>query len=251
MKIPTDWLDSDEVEDLGSDAVMLMISALGYAARQTSNGVVPRRRLRKLWPVDDLDQAVERLTEAGELEDQGDDVLFVRWRDFILAEDEVEAIREASRVRTERSRRHRKGDHTMCRADYCGAAKRHESRNGDATAHVSDGHPTRPDPTRPLGRGEGEGAQAGSAGATPPGPREESPRVHEFAPRPGLELDEFDLPPAEALCATCHWPYNALTHHAHDYTDDPTSPGTCTDCAMPYEWPGHAYWFAHGFEDHR
>src|SRR3954471_10592422 len=93
VKIPADWLDSDHVEDLGADVVMLMLTALGYSARQISDGVVPRRRLRKCWPVDDLEKAIEQLVAAGELEDRGDDLLFVHWRDFLLDAGEVERMR--------------------------------------------------------------------------------------------------------------------------------------------------------------
>lgn len=185
VKIPADWLDSDRIEDLGADVVLLMLTALGQSARQTSNGVVPRRQLRKLWPVDDVDGAIAQLVKVGEIEERGADLFFIHWGDFILSEDEVDQIRAGSRERTERSRRHQRGDHSMCRPNYCREAarlrdaSRHESRDRDGTVRVSDADPYRSDPTRPLGRGgEGEGrppAGPRSAGApraaasSPPG----------------------------------------------------------------------------------
>lgn len=176
VKIPADWLDSDTIEDLGGDTVVLMLTAFGWSARQTTNGVVPRRQLRKLWHVDDVDDAVDQLIKAGEVEDRGADLYFVNWRDFILSQDEVDQARAGNRERSERSRRHKRGDHSMCRPDWCRAASRSrdESRDGHGTVRVSDGHPIRSDPTRPDRKGgedgEGEGspdASGGSAGASP------------------------------------------------------------------------------------
>ena len=190
VKLPVDWLERDHLEDLGADVVMLMITALGYSARQTTNGVVPRRRLRKLWHVDDTEKAIELLVDVDEVEDRGDDVYFTRWRDFILEADEVERMKATNRERTERSRRHQRGDHSMCRPSWCREAarshdmsrdeSRHQSRDSDVTVRVSDADPYRPDPTRPdLSGGErGKGratAGRGSAGATPD-PADSRPR---------------------------------------------------------------------------
>lgn len=177
VKIPADWLDSDQIEDLGADAILLMLTALGNSARQLTEGVVPRRALRKLWPVDDIDDAVTRLIKAGEVEDQGDTLLFVHWQKFILDKSEVEAIKEKNRVRDERRRRHNGSDHSMCLPRYCKDAPRENSRENSRESHVSPrvshADPTRTYPDRPLGR-EGKGRGAGSAAddsasATPPG----------------------------------------------------------------------------------
>lgn len=191
VKIPADWLDADHIEDLGADVVMLMITALGHSARQTTNGLVQRRRLRKLWPVDDVEKAIELLVDAGELEDQGDKVLFVNWADFILEADEVDRIKALNRERAERSRRHHKGDHSICRPSYCREAarlrdaSRDQSRDDHVTVRVSNGDPYRPDPDRPLGR-EGKGrAAAGRRSARAPLPPDAT------APRRGTT--PFDL----------------------------------------------------------
>jgi hypothetical protein len=171
VKIPADWLDRDETEQLGADVAILMLSALGYSARQLSEGVVPRRRMRKLWPVDDLEKAIELLVEAGEVDDQGDDLLFVNWQDFLLQADEVEQIKEKNRLRDRRRRRHNRGDHAICLPKYCKDAPREKPRGADVSSHaaprVSHGDPDRTDPDRPLGRvGRDWSADAPSAGAT-------------------------------------------------------------------------------------
>lgn len=168
VKIPADWLDSDRIEDLGADTIMLMLTALGYSAEQTTDGVVPRRQVRKFWQVDDVGAAIDQLIRAGEVEDRGDVLLFVNWRDFILDAEQVEEIRSGNRERAERSRRHRKGDHAMCRASYCRDAPRDSSRDqshhGARESRTSD--PIRSDPTA---REEKEkGGEAGAAGAAPP-----------------------------------------------------------------------------------
>lgn len=218
VKIPAAWLDSDRIEDLDAGTVLLMLGALGWSAEQTTNGFVPRRQLRKLWPVDDVAGAVDQLMKAGEVEDHGDRILLVHWRDFILPADEVDEIREKNRIRTERSRRHQRGDHTMCLPSYCRAAasqsrdgSRHESRDGsrhsDGTARVSDALPirtvpTRTDPTPREGRtGRGAtAAAAGSAGA-PPGaaaalPKNKGRTPWDWGEEPGVtgfeDLDDED-----------------------------------------------------------
>ncbi|HEY0889662.1 MAG TPA: hypothetical protein VGE38_08640 [Nocardioides sp.] len=197
VKIGSDWLDSDHIEDLDADVVLLMLAALGYSARQTTNGIVPRRRLRKLMrDTVDLDDAVSQLVQAGEAEERGDDLLFVRWRDFILSQDEVDQVKAGSRERAERSRRHKRGDHSMCRPDWCRAASRDQSRtitrDSDVTVHVSHGHPIRSDPTRtdptrtdPTAREEREGEGEGSPAA--PGGSAEAP------PTPATDLPEIGI----------------------------------------------------------
>jgi hypothetical protein len=247
VKVSATWLNSDRIEDLDAGTVLLMISALGWSADQTTNGLVPRRTLRKLWPVADVDAAIDQLIKAGEVEDHGDRLLFVRWADFILSEDEVDEIRAGSRERSERSRRHKRGDHTMCRPSYCRAAardlSRDASRDGDVTVRVSDGHPIRPDPTRPQGRGgEGGAAEPRSARA----PRS----VDALAGDPHLTVHEFPYddipgydPDQDQLCPFCDLPEMHMVHQAHDFVPfqftEPELLGTCGDCFEKPENPVH------------
>ena len=93
----------------------------------------------------------------------------------------------------DRKRLHAAGDHSMCDGKYCDQAKqgryrsryRSTLRNGD---HVYA--PTRPDPTRRVGEGEGSNGRYRSAPEGPPSTRTNSPRADE-APDPGDEpLDD-------------------------------------------------------------
>lgn len=249
VQIPTSWLQDDDLEDLGGDTVMLMLTALAYCADQTDDGWVARRRLRKLWPVDDLEGAIERLVKAGEVDDHGERVLFTNWRRFILSEDEVGEIRAGNRERAERSRRHKRGDHSMCRPTYCNAAHNApQSRDSDVTVRVSDGHPIRTDPTRtdPTSRegrkGKGKARQqGGSAGATPPN----WPPIghglvppHDWTPPPNYD-DTDDDQRGTTPCLQCGTTDEHIVHVAHPYRPDPDQADRCHDCG-----------FAYGVEDH-
>jgi hypothetical protein len=201
VKVPTDWLNSEAVEDLGSEAVLLMLTALAYSAEQLTNGRVPRRAVRKLWPVADFDTTLSALVDAGEVRDEGTDLQFVNWRDFILSSREVEQIREQNALRQERFRRHQKGDHTLC--ERCSAVR--NSVTNTVTNGVTDGvsndishtvsnadpirsAPTRSDPTGGRGseRAVDEGAR--SAGATRD-PREET-RGSQLPPPPSDDPEQ-------------------------------------------------------------
>lgn len=245
VQMPTSWLQSDELEDLGSDTVMLMLTALAYCADQTDDGWVTRRRLRKLWPVDDLDESIGRLAKVGEVEDHDERVFFVQWRRFILSEEEVDEIRAGNRERSQRSRRHKRGDHSMCRPAYCNAARSREkdrdaTRDSDGTVRVSDGLPYRPDPTRPPGRGgRGEGTQAGSAGAPPAtGPSDDTPLVpHDFAYQPGDPAeDDYLLTPQP--CTNCGHGLNHVVHLACEWKTDPESGDICANCSCDWSYAG-------------
>lgn len=171
VSVPDNWTDSDQTEQLGADTAMLHLSALCYCARHLTDGDLPQRALRRLWPVDDVTTAVKALEECGEWERTDEGWLLVNWRTFLLSAEEIESRRRASRESSERYRRHKAGDHSMC--DRCAVVKagdksRDKSRDpsGDSTRLAS----TRLDSTR---RGEERreserepGANARSAGAT-------------------------------------------------------------------------------------
>lgn len=231
VKVLVEWLDNSKTERIGADAVLLLFTALGHSARQTSNGVVERDQLRKLWPVADIDDAVNRLIKAGQVEERGDDLYLVNWRDFILEADEVDRIKEMSRTRDERRRRHNRGDHSMCQPRYCSAAPRENSRDSErgknVGSHVSHADPTRTYPDRPLGReGEdGRGSAPGSAGA-PPGPapgKQIAPHAWVW-PEGGHGDDE------EGPCASCGRELADLVHDAHVFQPGERFPNSCDWC---------------------
>lgn len=168
VKVSDDWFEEPHVEDIGAGAAMLHLSALAYSARHGTDGVVPTRALRRLYPVDDADQVIATLIDAGMWTSISSGYQLVDWAAHILSADEVTQIREQNRVRQERLRRHNKGDHSMCSSCWYVRNSSHHAVSNGVTAGVSNGPPTRPDSTRldPTEGGESrEADRAASAGA--------------------------------------------------------------------------------------
>ncbi|HWI42001.1 MAG TPA: hypothetical protein VNS81_00170 [Nocardioides sp.] len=226
VKVSADWLDSDHIEDLGADAVLLMLTALAHSARQTSEGIVPRRQLRKLWPVASLEDTIVRLVDVGEVEEREGDLYFVNWREFLLSADEVSRIKEQNRTRDERRRRHNKGDHSMCQPKYCHRAREEsealtrESHVGPRVSHADPilTDPDRSDPTE--GRGSGgrrkpDGQQSAPGSAAPPAAtaarEQQPPSVEDPEQRLGLNR--------HTLAAEC-CPFDHLPQHPIHQVDD-------------------------------
>jgi hypothetical protein len=189
VKIPEEWLDDPKIEHLPADVVLLHLTALAHCARHSSNGLVDSLAVRKLWPIENLGEAVKRLVDEGLWLEVATGWYVPDWKTFILSADEVEHRRELGKVRQERYRRHTSGDHSMC--DRCSYI-RNASRDASETPSVTP-PPNRSDPTRRGGEG-GDGA-AGSAGAPP---------AHRIEPH-AYNLDEGDECP-------CGLP---LEHEAH------------------------------------
>lgn len=170
VKIPDNWLESNDIEELGGEAVLLHLSALAYSCRQASDGRLNRRALRHLWRVQDLEATVAQLEKAGEWEPGDDTWLLVNWRTHLLAADEIEHRRQSSRESSERYRRHKAGDHSLC--ERCSAVRAGDrSRDTSRQTSVTSLDSTRNDSTRldakQERRGETEdGADPRSARAT-------------------------------------------------------------------------------------
>jgi len=169
VKTSDAWFEEARIEEIGADAAMLHLSGLAYSARHITNGLVPHRALRRLYPVADVDAALKTLTEAGLWRPTDGGFLAVDWADHILSADEVEHLREKSRISSERNRRHDRGDHSKC--DRCWYIRKHghgdpvtdpvTDGSGDS---VSDRPPIRTEPNRPEGEGRrGEDEAGGSA----------------------------------------------------------------------------------------
>ena len=107
VKTPVDWFERDDIEALGARgrtpaplrACVLRAPAHGRAGTEA--------QLRRLWPVLDQGRCVDALMSAGAWEDAGDDYFIPGWHEHILASEEVAHIREQTRARVERHRRHK------------------------------------------------------------------------------------------------------------------------------------------------
>lgn len=197
VKAAEEWFEEPRIEDVGADAAMLHLSALAYCSRHLTNGHLPTRAMRRLYPVPEPDAAVEVLAKVGLWEATESGWFIAEWADHILAADEVAHRREQSRITSERYRRHKQDDHSMC--DRCSAVKKGVS---DAvTDNVSDPPPNRTAPLRPEGEerereGEGDGSDSshGSASlrrdSSPP-----PPWVVEPPPDASVWVDHIEIKP--------------------------------------------------------
>lgn len=196
VRTPEEWFEEPRIEDVGADAAMLHLSALAYCSRHLTNGHLPFRALRRLYPVADPDREVRALTEAELWEATQSGWFIVDWANHILAADEVAHRREQSRTSSERYRRHKQGDHSMC--DRCSAVRQRVS--DPVTDAVSDPPPTRSDPIRPEGeerRKERErGGSASSGGSAPLAASSASPPpVAESPPDTSVWVDHIEIRP--------------------------------------------------------
>lgn len=169
VKIPDSWLESDRIEALGGDAVLLHLSALSVSSRQRSDGHIAVSALRRLWPVSDLADAIKALSDAGEWEQTADGYYLTNWRDHLLSAAEIDHRREVSRETSERYRRHKAGDHSMC--ERCSVVRRGDtSRDASVTPSVTPLVTSRLDSSRSEARETRrepeEGRGPDSAGAT-------------------------------------------------------------------------------------
>lgn len=234
VKVPEEWFERDEVEDLGADAVMLHLSALAYSARHLTNGRVPGRALRRLWPVDDIPAVAKKLTDGGWWTRTEDGQWMLRdWEIHILAADEVEHLREQSRITSERYRRHKAGDHSMC--DRCQYVKRNGASDGvtdKVTDSVSDtpSEPSRAEPNRTISE-RGERSAVGGVARSAIAPR---------APRPpGGDPHVWVDDGSSVTCAECLLPSNHPLHTYHPFTRRSPETAECVICGQTNLHPYH------------
>lgn len=123
VKLDPAWLEKDETEALGADAVVFHLSGLSYSCRGMTDGHVPTGAIRKLWPVLDPAEVLRTLIDAGLWEVADGGFQIVDWEGPIFSRQRMERDRENSRVTSERLRRHRANDHSMC--DRCEWVKQH------------------------------------------------------------------------------------------------------------------------------
>lgn len=168
---------------LGTDAFMLHVAALGYSNRHPAEvaGRLTRSQVRRLLDEDLIPEPLEvagRLVDAEVWTTLGDVFVIVADLAEQLSADEVERARRQQAERARRYRSHRAGDHTDCNPAVCKLAgqdllrdssrkpSRDESRDA---ARDPDPNPTR---TRPEGSGEGERNGEPAPGSAAPARRE-------------------------------------------------------------------------------
>jgi hypothetical protein len=130
---------SEEFEELGPEALALQVAALCYSNRLLTDGHIPGRKARTLFPLDNPDQAIQVLVEAGH---------WVRTDEGFQVADFLEDQRSRETVLRERQHRNERQKRYIAKARGLktdGDASTNASNNG-----VSGGNPA---PTRPERRG--------------------------------------------------------------------------------------------------
>lgn len=179
-KLSDNFAERADLENVSRSARWLLIEAMTWCNRNLLDGRISDAGLRRCSDAEDVEALRDELVRAGIFVRADDDTGWVMdWSDQETAE--LVIARRAARAETqaryrERTSRHKSGDHTMCDPRFCkgsvtGNATGHETDHQQVTRHPPD--PTRPDPSRPVpkgqGRGEGRGAEPASADAPPDG----------------------------------------------------------------------------------
>ncbi|MBR7744451.1 hypothetical protein KC207_14240 [Phycicoccus sp. BSK3Z-2] len=171
-RIGDDWPDRPAVLDLSRSARLLLLELTVYCNRHTTDGRIPEAAIPRNTDAEDWRGDLEQLAAAGLAEQVDERAWQVDWSDQESAE-QVRARKDFNAAKQKRYRdrkaRHERGDHSECDPRFCKAVTRNATRNGDGdvTSLVT---PSRPDPSRPLGRDREQGAETGSAGAPPTRP---------------------------------------------------------------------------------
>lgn len=170
-KIGDDFNERTDLMPCSRSARLLYVELYVFANRLGLDGRIPRRQLRKITDADDAELDLKELIEAGTVVEDAD-TLVLDWSD----QEDAETVRarrerraEVQKAYRDRVARHAAGDHSRCDPRYCKKAV-----TGNATGNKS-GHktPSRPVPSRPKDRGQGQGATTVGADAPPWRPTED------------------------------------------------------------------------------
>lgn len=118
--MPVDIVERLERHGLSRDDRLLYVEGFLYAGQYLTDGTITPR-LARISDHPDPNAAAQRLVEA-EVWEQVDDGAFIVVDYFTanLTRDEIARRKEDARLRQERSRRHKAGDHSICvRGRYC------------------------------------------------------------------------------------------------------------------------------------
>ena len=160
VKLSDTALDEPFLLPLSRGSVLLHLEALAYSNRYAVDGVIHRAALRKLTTEPDPEAAVAELVDAGLWEATASGWQLVWLLDDQPTSREIHTAREQARTRQERKRLHGKGQHHKCEPDRCKVLL--SRRDTPRDIHPP---PTRPSPTLPDRKGEGEGSSDGDFGS--------------------------------------------------------------------------------------
>ncbi|MHB8960445.1 MAG: hypothetical protein ACYDAN_12530, partial [Candidatus Limnocylindrales bacterium] len=138
------------------DARLMHIEALAWSMSYDGTGALDWQSLRRATDAGAIDELAKELVDAGLWEATGDG-----WQvRFMLGDqmtpEEIARQREYNRAKSERKRRHDRGDHSQCDPSWCRGAREARRVTGSDTGSVRSSFPT---PTRP-GRERGKATRS-------------------------------------------------------------------------------------------
>lgn len=209
--IPDELLDRLEEAGLSRDDRLLYLELHVHAARLLTDGWI-RARLGKVTDHPDPQTGIATLIAAGLVVRDGD---ALRLPDFLRtnhARTTIEAMRAKSRERTERHRRHIKGDHSMCDPTKCQDLKE-DARNvtDDVTERVSGAvsHGALSDPIRSDPKESGEDQIEGDDG-----PAEEPATAPSAITQALPGTCRYVADPVTGWCSACGYPQANARHRS-------------------------------------
>lgn len=186
-RLSDDFTDRPEVVRPGRSARFLHVEALVWCNRQLTDGALPDHMVARITDSADVDRDVAELADTGLWTRlPSGDGWQVDWTDQETAEvvkDRKEANAARQRLFNERRRLHARGDHSICHPMGCEVLRRNASPNASVTPSVT-GPPSRPVPSRPLGRDGTEDREGGSTSSD--GGSAGAPPAASSAPPPGV-----------------------------------------------------------------
>ena len=152
------WVDGTELAELSYEDRWHYLCLIQFCSRtQRYDGILRVADARRSSDLDDPDAALDRLVAIGLVHRQPDGRVKVGRIDEHIPPPSVRNAADASRVRKQRSRAHKNGDHSMCLPEHC-EHTRVDKQTGEVTSPVT------PRVTRDTGTGQDGTGQAPSRG---------------------------------------------------------------------------------------
>jgi len=164
-KLSDQFTDRPDLLEASRSARLLHIEALVYCNKHLRDGLLPRGAVARMTDTENPAADIAELVTAGVWE-----VIDSGWQIDWTDQEEAAEVRARHDYRAatqkryrERKAAHERGDHSMCDPRFC---KKCVTGNASSNKNAHE-TPSRPVPSRPLGRDRDKGAGHGSAGATP------------------------------------------------------------------------------------
>jgi hypothetical protein len=152
-KLPDHHFDELDVIELSRSARLLDIEATVYANKVLTDGRIPANALRRITDSAHVEADAAELVASGRwtITDSGWQI--ENWSDYQEPAERVRGRQRVNAARQARSRLHRSGDHSTCDRRWCKYVS--NAVTDGVTDGASNKTPSRPDPSRPEGPGDG------------------------------------------------------------------------------------------------